>query len=87
MYLVYESLYGDLLCECDSTNIVGLYDTKEKAITRAKELINNELTNNDYVLDKERNDLERDNYVRFFFNSQENWSCYYEIMVEKVEVQ
>lgn len=31
MYLLYESLYGDLLQENDSTNIIGLYNTLEKA--------------------------------------------------------
>jgi hypothetical protein len=87
MYLVYESLYGDLLNECDSTNIIGLYDTKEKAIKKAKELINNELSSDSYVLDEERNNIEEDNYVRFFFNKQENWSCFYEILIEKVEVE
>ena len=87
MYLVYESLYGDLLNECDSTNIIGLYSTKEKAIKKVKEMIANELSSDSYVLDEERNNIEEDNYVRFFFNQQENWSCFYEILIEKVEVE
>ena len=87
MYLVYESLYGDLLNECDSTSIIGLYDTKDKAIKKVKELINNELSSDNYVLDEERNNIEEYNYVRFFFNKQENWSCFYEICIEKVEVE
>ena len=83
MYLVYESLYGELLVDNDSTNIIGLYDSKEKAINKVKELINAEEF---YVLDTERDDVERDGYVRLFFNNQENWSCYYEIIIKKLEI-
>ena len=83
MYLVYESLYGELLYECETTTIVGLYDTKEKAIEKVKDLINAEDL---YVLDVERNNLEEDNYVRLFYNEQENWNCYYEIIIKELEL-
>ena len=43
MYLVYESLYGELLNECDSTNIIGLYGTRELALEKAKYLINEDI--------------------------------------------
>lgn len=87
MYLVYESLYGDLLCECDSTNIIGLYDSLEKAKNRVNEIIKNESKSNDYVLDNQTNNLDEDSYVRFFFGNQENWNCYYEVIIEKVECE
>ena len=86
MYLLYESLYGDLLCECDSTNIIGLYKDKEQAIKRAKKLIEEDLQNN-YILDEERKDLLKDNYVRLFYNNQENWSDYYEIIIKEIKLQ
>lgn len=84
MYLVYESLYGELLCDWESVNIVGLYQTREQAVEKVKNLINDELKENDYVLDEEKNDIDNFNYVRFFFKKQENWSCYYEIHIKKV---
>lgn len=87
MYLVYESLYGELQYENDATEIIGLYKTKKGAIKKAKELIKNELKNGDYVLDNERKDLENDSFVRFFYGKQENWNCYYEIIIKKLEVQ
>ena len=87
MYLLYESLYGDLLQECDSTNIIGLYDTLEKAIEKAKYNIEQETKCNNYVLDDERKNIEEDNFVRLFYNNQENWNDYYEIIIKKIEVE
>ena len=83
MYLVYESLYGELLYECESTIIVGVYDSLEKAKNKVKELINAEEY---YVLDNERNDLEKDNFVRLFYSYQENWNDYFEIIIKKLEL-
>lgn len=87
MYLVYESLYGDLQLECDTTSIVGLFKNKKDAIKRVNEIIDSELKDGEYVLDCDRNKLEEDNYVRFFYKEQENWGCYYELFIEKLEVQ
>lgn len=82
MFLVYESLYGELLYECESTTIVGLYDSKEKATNKVKELIDAEEF---YVVDVESN-LEENDYVRLFYNNQENWNCYYEILIKEIEL-
>lgn len=87
MYLLYESLYGDLLQECDSTNIIGLYKTKEQAIEKAKYNIEQDTKCNNYVLDEERKDIEKDNFARLFYNNQENWDDFYEIIIKKIEVQ
>lgn len=88
MYLVYESLYGELLYECESTNIIGLYNTKEKAIDKVNKMIKQQLGNDsNYVLDREHNNINEDNYVRLFYNNQDNWNCYYEILIIKVEVE
>lgn len=87
MYLVYESLYGELLQECDSTEIIGLFKTKEAALEAAKYNINEDTRCNNYVLDEEHNDIERDGYARLFYDDQENWHDYYEIFVEKIEVK
>lgn len=88
MYLVYESLYGELLYECESTNIIGLYNTKEKAIDKVNKMIKQQLENDsNYVLDIEHNNINEDNFVRLFYNNQDNWNCYYEILIIKVEVE
>ena len=87
MYLVYEQLYGELVADCgESANIIGLYKNKEEALNVVNRNVSFDLQNN-YVLDKERNNIEEDNYVRLFWKNQENWNCYYEICIEKMEVQ
>lgn len=86
MFLLYESYYGEIILECgESTNIIGLYSSKEKAIEKARKLIEEDKKNN-YVLDKECNNIEEDYYVRMFFNNQENWNCYYEIFIKEIKL-
>ena len=83
MYLVYESLYGDLLNECDSTFMVGLYTDRKKAIEKMNEIIKEDIKQNGYVLD----DIKCDTFKRLFWNKLGNWNCYYEILIEEIEVQ
>ena len=87
LYLLYESNYGELLCECDSTDIIGLYKEYSKAVEKAKEYIEENIECNNYILDKERNNIEEDSYVRLFYDHQENWNDYFEIIIKKVEVK
>lgn len=87
MYLLYESYYGEIVLDTgDSTNIIGLYSSKEKAVEKAKELIETDIKNNNYVLDIDNNNIEENGYVIMFWNNQENWSCYYEVNIEKIEL-
>ena len=83
MYLVYESLYGELLYECDATNIVGLYSTKELAQEKVKQMVERNLSEDDWVLDENINDY---NFVRIFWKEQENWGCYFEIEIKEMEL-
>ena len=83
MYLVYESLYGDLLNECDSTNIIGLYSDLNKAKEVMNNLIKEDIEQNNYVLDY----VECDTFKRLFWNKHENWNCYYEIYIEEIKCQ
>lgn len=85
MYLVYESLYGDLLNECDSTCILGLYADRASAIRKAKEMIQEDLKLNGYILDSDHGDVDS-GFARLFWNRQENWNCYYEIYVKEMKV-
>ena len=89
VYIVYESYYGELIQETgDSTQIIGIYSNLEKA----KEEINNRVQadlGDDYVLDDETENIINENggYFRLFYNNQENWACYYEVVAEVREVE
>lgn len=87
MFLVYECLYGELLEGNDSVNLIGLYDSKEKAFKKAKEIIDREKQEGNYILDIERKALKRDSFVRFFYGWQENWNNFFEVCVSKLDVE
>ena len=88
VYIVYEVNYGDPLSECDAVDIYGVFKDEDDAYSKAQELIDLNLhEGSNYVLDEERNDLHRDGFVRFFYNNQENWNDYFEIIVEMREVE
>ena len=88
VYLVYMSNYEEVVRDgAEATEILGIYNNKEEAYNVARSQINRVLEDHNWVLDEERNDLDRDEYVRFFFNSQENWDCYFELSVTELEVK
>ena len=88
IYLVYMSNYEEVVRDgAEATEILGIYEDKEKAYNVARNQINKVLEDHNWVLDEERNDLDRDGFVRFFFNNQENWNCYFEINVTELEVK
>lgn len=87
MYLVYESNYGELQCECDATSIIGLYKTKDEAL----EIVKREVENNkeyDFVLDNEDIDssIEKRGCLTMFYKYQENWNSYFEIIIKEINV-
>lgn len=91
LYLVYESNYGDMvtLDGCDSTNIIGVYKTREEAERKRQSLIEAEMMDNDgWILDKEvEKDYLNKDVVIMFWEEQENWSNYYEICIKEMEVK
>lgn len=87
VYLVYMSNYEEVVRDgAEATEILGVYNNKEEAYNVARNQINKVFDHN-WVLDMERDDLDRDGYVRFFFNNQENWDCYFELSVTELEVK
>ena len=94
VYIVLEESYNLLADENGASYIYGCYDTKEKAIDKAIEMINVSLED-DWVLDE--NDLEdynsnprkfvSESYARTFWKYQENWAYYSEISVKELEVK
>lgn len=88
VYLVYESNFEDVARDCgEATELIGLYKDKEKAYEIAEKQIKKDLENGLYVLDIERDDIRRDNYVRLFYDHQENWDVYFEICISEMEVK
>ena len=87
MYLLYESMYGDLLFECDGTNIIGLFSTKEQAIKTAQKYIQDYITEQGFVLDDECDCFGKYNMVRLFYKEQENWSSYFEMIIKEMELE
>lgn len=88
VYVVYESYYGELIQDTgDSTKIIGVYSSLEKAKEKVNNIVQADLENN-YVLDDETENIINENggYFRLFYNNQENWACYYEVVTEVREV-
>lgn len=89
VYVVYESYYGELIQETgDSTQILGVYKNLEEVKKYIKDIVEADLEDN-YVLDEETDNTINENggYYRLFWNNQENWQCYYEIVAELKEVE
>ena len=86
VYILYENYYGELVADTgESSTIIGIYKDIDQAKEKAKQLMNSDLENN-YILDKDR-DKENDTYYLLFWNNQDNWSCYYEIIIEERGVE
>lgn len=89
VYVVYESYYGELIQDTgDSTQIIGVYSSLEKAKEKVNNIVQADLENN-YFLDDETENIINENggYFRLFYNNQENWQCYYEVVAEVEEVE
>lgn len=74
VYVVYESYYGELIQDTgDSTQIIGVYSSLEKAKEKVNNIVQADLENN-YVLDDETENIINENggYFRLFYNNQEN---------------
>ena len=89
VYLVVVSNYENVVRECgvEATEILGAYKYRTDARNKAFEYIDKVLKDGYYVLDEERNNFDEDEFVRFFYNNQENWNDYFEVMIIEKEVQ
>lgn len=87
-YLVYVSSYGELISECSqSTDIVGIFRTREEAERKRQYYIEEDIKVNDFILDEEIKDdyINRD-MLTIFWKEQENYECYYEIYIQEMEL-
>lgn len=90
VYVVYESYYGEIIVDTgSSTNLIGVYSDIEKAKENVEDRVKYDLENYNYVLDQEIDNIitEKGGFYRLFYENQENWSYYYEIIVEEREVE
>lgn len=87
VYVVYESNYGELILNgCEPTQIIGIFSSKDKAYECKMEQIDKGLEM-DYLIDKDNKNYQDSNTVIMFKNEQENWNCFYEIIVEVKEIE
>ena len=95
VYVVYMANYEEVTRDgADATEILGVYKDRKKAYDVAKNQIYKALENDNWELDKENDNLDRDNFVRFFFiggcdlcRGRENWDVYFELYVKECEVE
>lgn len=89
VYVVYESYYGELVLETgDCTDILGVYTDLEKVKEKVNNIVQSDLADNYVLDDNEKNAIdENGGCYRLFWNNQENWQCYYEIVAELKEVE
>lgn len=92
VYVAYEMFYGELIQDTgDSASLIGVFADKEKALDTINRNYINVDVNEGYVLDE---DIEKRGMIsgkygiwRMFWERQENWDCYYEIVLEEREVK
>lgn len=86
VYILVLSNYGELESECPHDDIIGVYDTFEKAKSEMRGLLLIDIKDFNYVYDEDNfNEILVDDTIRVFKNYQDNWNCYSEYRIlEKV---
>lgn len=91
MYLIYINNGGIEEYENDHSEIIGLYKNKENAIKMFNKIIREKIEETDFIIDYETDNKyyeeNKELITRLFWDYQENWSCYIEIIVKELEVQ
>lgn len=93
VYVITEINYGDLCVDCEVLEDMEVFKDKDKALERfnciIKESVSRLCDNDDWVLDNET-DIENvkvGDLIRFFHREQDNWSSYFEIQLNEIEIQ
>lgn len=89
VYIALEENYHTLACEVGASEILGVYDTIDKALDKILKDIEISINEYDYVIDNdcdlEKFKKDKIGYIRLFYKEQENWDCHCEYrIVEKV---
>ena len=87
VYLVYETNSRELQLDgCNEADIIGIFDSLEKAQKCKKERINNGIKDG-YIIDEELGEeIEECKSVIMFSGYQENWDRHYTIIIDEREL-
>lgn len=88
IYVMYEQRYGELVGDNSPAEILGVYSSEEKAREQLeKEIFNQE---EGWVVDEncldDEGHFKPSDYVLMFWEEQENWGCYFEIIIKEMEI-
>ena len=87
VYVVSIINYGELANECGGAEILGVYKTKEQAKISKNKYIEGDIADG-YLLDEDlKGNYEERDIVTMFSGYQENWNCYYELVIDECEVK
>lgn len=90
IYIALEENYHILACEIGASEILGVYDTIDKALDKILKDIDISINEYDYVIDNEC-DLEKFKKdkmgcIRLFYKEQENWDYHCEYSIVEKEI-
>lgn len=88
VYVVYKMYYGEISRDMGDSEIVGVFQNIDEVLENINgEIIDKDIENGFY-LDIQDNGMKDDSYGcwRMFYGSEENWNNYYEIIVEKTNL-
>lgn len=90
VYIALEENYHTLACEIGASEILGVYDTIDKALDKILKDIETSVNEYDYVIDNECDleqfKIDKIGYIRLFYNEQENWDYHCEYRIVEMEV-
>lgn len=91
VYIALEENYHLLASEIGASEILGVYDTKDKALDKILDDIKISIEEYDYVID-EFDDLEqfkkdKIGCIRLFYKEQENWDYHCEYRIVESEIK
>lgn len=86
VYVLTEINYGDFCLDCDTLQQLKIFSKEEDLINYCKQQINNNLQ--DFHLDNNCNidDIKVGDVIRFFWNYQDNWQSYFELILSEEEI-
>lgn len=90
VYIAVEENYYTLACECGASEILGVYDTIDKALDKILKDIETSINEYGYVIDNEcdleKFKIDKIGCIRLFYKEQENWDYHCEYRIVESEI-
>lgn len=90
VYIAVEENYHTLACELGASEILGVYDTIDKALDKILKDIETSINEYGYVIDNECDleqfKIDKIGCIRLFYKEQENWDCHCEYRIVESEI-